>query len=166
VVTSTIANGQIRAINTARTAPGVIVVFTHKTPPQVFKPSNNFMKSKIYEARLPLSDDKVHYAGQIIGLVVADTFERARHAHLVKVEYDAQTPIVEAKAVFKEAPPQMGEEFKFVKGNFAAGMASATKMEATHTTSTRLHAPMEPMPSLPTGRRQMPSLSTNLRNCA
>lgn len=149
VVTSTIANGQIRTINTreAERAPGVIAVFTPKNAPKVFKPSNDFMKSKIYEARLPLSDDKVHYAGQILGLVVADTFERARHAaHLVKVEYDAQTPIVEAKkAVFKEAPPQMGEEFKFVKGNFAAGMASAaTKIEATYTTSTELHAPMEP----------------------
>lgn len=149
VVTSTIANGQIRTINTreAERAPGVIAIFTPKNAPKVFKPSNDFMKSKIYEARLPLSDDKVHYAGQIIGLVVADTFERARDAaDLVKVEYDAQTPIVEAKkAAFKEAPPQMGEEFKFVKGNFAAGMASAaTKMEATYTTSTELHAPMEP----------------------
>lgn len=149
VVTSTIAKGQIVSIDTreAEQAPGVIAVFTPKNAPKVFKPSNDFMKSKIYEARLPLSDNKVHYAGQIIGLVVADTFERARHAaHLVKVKYDIQTPIVEAKkAVFKEAPPQMGEEFKFVKGDFAAGMASAaTKLEATYTTSTELHAPMEP----------------------
>ncbi|CAA9422504.1 Periplasmic aromatic aldehyde oxidoreductase, molybdenum binding subunit YagR [uncultured Leptolyngbya sp.] len=149
VVTSTIANGRIKAIDTreAEKAPGVIAVFTPKNAPKVFKPSNNFMTSKIYEARLPLSDDQIHYAGQIIGLVVADTFERARHgAQLVKVEYDAQKPTIEAKkAVFKEAPPQMGEEFKFVKGDVAAGMAgAATKVEATYTTSTELHAPMEP----------------------
>jgi len=55
-----------RSTPAAERAPGVIAVFTHKTPPKVFKPNNNFMKSKIYEARLPLSDDKVHYAGQII----------------------------------------------------------------------------------------------------
>ena len=100
VVTSTIAKGQIGSIDTreAEGAPGVIAVFTPKNAPKVFKPSNDSMKSKIYEARLPLSDNKVYYAGQIIGLVVADTFERARHAaHLVKVKYDAQTPIVEAK---------------------------------------------------------------------
>ena len=149
VVTSTIASGRIKAIDTreAEKAPGVTAVFTHKNAPKVFKPSNNFMTSKIYEARLPLSDDQIHYAGQIIGLVVADTFERARHgAQLVKVEYDTQKPTIEAKnAVFKEAPPQMGEEFKFVKGDVAAGMAgAATKMEATYTTSTELHAPMEP----------------------
>ncbi|MBW4694037.1 MAG: xanthine dehydrogenase family protein molybdopterin-binding subunit [Lyngbya sp. HA4199-MV5] len=149
VVTSTIAKGRIKAIDTrkAEKAPGVIAVFTPKNAPKVFKPSNDFMKSKIYEARLPLSDDQIHYAGQIIGLVVADTFERARYgAHLVKVQYDTQKPTIEAKkAVFKEAPPQMGEEFKFTKGNVAAGIASAaTKIEATYTTSTELHAPMEP----------------------
>jgi xanthine dehydrogenase YagR molybdenum-binding subunit len=39
----------------------------------------------------------------------------------------------------------MGEEFKFEKGQFAAGMAgAAAKIEATYTTSTELHAAMEP----------------------
>ena len=149
VVTASIANGQIKNIDTsvAEKASGVITVFTHKNLPKVFKPANDFMTSKIYEARLPLSDDKIHYAGQIIGLVVADTFERARDAaHLVKVEYATQKPVVEAaKATFKEAPPQMGEELKFEKGNFAAGVASATtKLTATYKTSTEMHAPMEP----------------------
>ncbi|WP_026732888.1 xanthine dehydrogenase family protein molybdopterin-binding subunit [Fischerella sp. PCC 9605] len=149
LVTATIANGQIKSIDTraAEKAPGVIAVFTHKNVPKMFMPTNDFMTSKIYEARLPLSDDKIHYAGQIVGLVVADTFERSRDAaHLVKVEYTTQQPLVEAKkATFKEAPPQMGEELKFEKGNFAAGAASATpKIEATYKTSTELHAPMEP----------------------
>ncbi|WP_017316237.1 xanthine dehydrogenase family protein molybdopterin-binding subunit [Mastigocladopsis repens] len=149
VVTASIANGQIKSIDTraAEKAPGVVSVFTHKNAPKVFMPANDFQTSKIYEARLPLSDDKVYYGGQIIGLVVADTFERARHAaHLVKVEYATQTPLVDAtKATFKEAPPQSGEELKFEKGNFAAGVASATaKIEATYKTSTEMHAPMEP----------------------
>lgn len=149
IVTASIANGQIKSIDTrtADKAPGVIAVFTHKNAPKMFMPTNDVRTSKIYEARLPLSDDKVHYAGQIIGLVVADTFERARHAsHLVKVEYVTQKPLIDAKyATFKEAPPRLGEELKFEKGNFAAGMASTTaKMEATYRTSTELHAPMEP----------------------
>ncbi|HEY9632938.1 MAG TPA: xanthine dehydrogenase family protein molybdopterin-binding subunit [Coleofasciculaceae cyanobacterium] len=149
VITASIANGRIKTIDTraAEQAPGVIAVFTHKNAPKVFMPTNDFATSKIYEARLPLSDDKVHYAGQIIGLVVADTFERSRHAaHLVKVDYETQKPLVESKnAVFKEAPAQMGEEFRFEKGQFAAGMAgAAAKIEATYTTSTELHAPMEP----------------------
>ena len=154
LVTASIANGRIKSIDTnaAEKAPGVIAVFTHKNAPKMFMPANNFMSSKIYEARLPLSDDKVHYGGQIIGLVVADTLERSRHAaHLVKVEYETQQPLVEAKnATFKEAPPMFGEEFKFEKGQFAAGdlatamAGAAAKIEATYTTSTELHAPMEP----------------------
>ncbi|RCJ20374.1 xanthine dehydrogenase [Nostoc minutum NIES-26] len=149
LVTSSIANGQIKSIDisAAKKASGVIAVFTHENAPKMFMPTNDFMTSKIYEARLPLSDDKIHYAGQIIGLVVADTFERARDAaHLVKVEYATQKPLVEViKASFKEPPPQFGEELKFEKGNFATGLASATtKLTATYKTSTEMHAPMEP----------------------
>ncbi|MEH2289664.1 xanthine dehydrogenase family protein molybdopterin-binding subunit [Nostoc sp.] len=149
LVTASIANGQIKSIDisAAEKAVGVIDVFTHKNSPKVFTPANDFMTSKIYEARLPLSDDKIYYAGQIIGLIVADTFERARDAaNLVKVEYTSQKPVVEAaKATFKEAPPQMGQELKFEKGNFAAGVASATtKLTATYKTAIELHAPMEP----------------------
>lgn len=153
-VTATIANGRIQTIDTqaAEQAPGVIKVFTHKNAPKIFKPSNDFRKSKIYEARLPLSDDRVHYGGQIIGLVVADTFERARHAaSLIQVKYDIQPPTIDWKqAVFKEAPSLFGEEFTFQKGQFAAGdittamAGAAAKVEATYTTSTELHAPMEP----------------------
>ncbi|NEO43012.1 MAG: xanthine dehydrogenase family protein molybdopterin-binding subunit [Moorea sp. SIO4A3] len=154
LVTANIAHGQITSIDTqgAATAPGVIAVFTHKNPPTVSKPANDFFTSKIYEARLPLSDDQIYYAGQIIGLVVADTFERARHAaHLVKVEYVTQEPIVEtSKATFNEAPPMLGQQMTFEKGNVAAGdFASAmagvgAEITATYTTSTELHAAMEP----------------------
>ncbi len=149
LVTASIAHGQIKSLDTeaAATAPGVIAVFTHKNAPAVSQPTNDFMTSKIYEARLPLSDDQIHYAGQIIGLVVADTFERARHAaQLVKVEYAIQEPIIEPdKATFNEAPPQMGQAMTFEKGNFTAGIEdAAVEMTATYTTATELHAVMEP----------------------
>jgi xanthine dehydrogenase YagR molybdenum-binding subunit len=148
LITASIANGQIKSIDTstAEKTPGVISVFTHKNQPKMFKPSNDFMTSKIYEARLPLSDNKVHYGGQIIGLVVANTFEQARDAaHLVKVEYTAQKPLVEAKKVtFKDAPPLFGEELKFEKGNVASLNSATAKIEATYKTATELHAPMEP----------------------
>ncbi|NER47162.1 MAG: xanthine dehydrogenase family protein molybdopterin-binding subunit [Symploca sp. SIO1A3] len=149
LITASIAHGQITNIDTqtAEQAAGVIAVFTHNNVPQIFKPTNNFMASKIYEARLPLADNQIHYAGQIIGLVVAETFEQARHAaHLVQVEYAPQKPVLEAKdATFQQALTMFGEEIKFEKGDFATGMRDATgKIEATYTTSTELHAPMEP----------------------
>ncbi|NEP09624.1 MAG: xanthine dehydrogenase family protein molybdopterin-binding subunit [Symploca sp. SIO2C1] len=149
LVTASIAHGQITNIDTqtAEQASGVIAVFTHNNRPQICKPTNNFMASKIYEARLPLSDNQIHYAGQIIGLVVADTFEQARHAaHLVKVEYATQEPIVVAKnGTFQEAISMFGQKMQFEKGNCATGMTDAiAKIEATYITSTEMHAAMEP----------------------
>jgi xanthine dehydrogenase YagR molybdenum-binding subunit len=152
LVTSKIAKGRIRTLNTraAEQSPGVLAVFTHRNPPKFFKPSNDFKNSIIYESRLPLSDDRIHYGGQIIGLVVADTFERARHAaHLVEVDYDAQSPLVEPeKATYKEAPGMFGEELKFEKGSFTTGNVQQTNsdstIEATYFTSIEHHAAMEP----------------------
>ncbi|MBD2145290.1 xanthine dehydrogenase family protein molybdopterin-binding subunit [Sphaerospermopsis sp. FACHB-1194] len=154
LVTASIAKGRIKNIDiqAAAKAKGVIAVFTHKNAPQISKPSNNFINSKIYEARLPLADEQIHYAGQIIGLVVADTFERARDAaHLVKVEYIKDTPSLDPEKVsLKNAPSMFGGEMKLEKGSFAtsnstdAMTGAAAKITATYKTSTELHAPMEP----------------------
>jgi xanthine dehydrogenase YagR molybdenum-binding subunit len=154
LVTASIAKGRIKNIDiqAAAKAKGVIAVFTHKNAPQISKPSNNFINSKIYEARLPLADEQIHYAGQIIGLVVADTFERARDAaHLVKVEYIKDTPSLDPEKVsLKNASSMFGEELKLEKGSFATGNSTdvmtgaAAKITATYKTSTELHAPMEP----------------------
>ncbi|MBC5794779.1 xanthine dehydrogenase family protein molybdopterin-binding subunit [Sphaerospermopsis sp. LEGE 00249] len=154
LVTASIAKGRIKNIDTqaAAKAKGVIAVFTHKNAPQISQPSNNFINSKIYEARLPLADEQIHYAGQIIGLVVADTFERARDAaHLVKVEYIKDTPSLDPEKVsLKNAPSMFGGEMKLEKGSFATGNSTdamtgaAAKITATYKTSTELHAPMEP----------------------
>ncbi|MBE9236116.1 xanthine dehydrogenase family protein molybdopterin-binding subunit [Anabaena aphanizomenioides LEGE 00250] len=154
LVTASIAKGRIKNIDiqAAAKAKGVIAVFTHKNALQISKPSNNFINSKIYEARLPLADEKIHYAGQIIGLVVADTFERARDAaHLVKVEYIKDTPSLDPEKVsLKNAPSMFGGEMKLEKGSFAtsnstdAMTGAAAKITATYKTSTELHAPMEP----------------------
>lgn len=154
LVTAGIAKGRIKKIDTqaAAKAKGVIEVFTHKNAPAIFKPSNNFINSKIYEARLPLGDDQIYYAGQIIALVVADTFERARDAaHLVKVEYIKDTPSLDPEKVpLNNAPSMFGEDIKFAKGSFTTGDFSDTitgataTITATYKTATELHAPMEP----------------------
>ncbi|MGK7947938.1 MAG: xanthine dehydrogenase family protein molybdopterin-binding subunit [Xenococcaceae cyanobacterium] len=151
LVNATIAKGSIRNINTQTAAamPGVIAVFTHKNQPKIFKPSNDWMNSKIYEARLPLSDNTIHYAGQIVGLVVADTLERARDAaHQIQIEYETQPPQVNAKqANYQKASGMFGEDMEYVAGEFETGDfspdATAT-VEATYTTEMEIHAPMEP----------------------
>ncbi len=151
LVTATIASGQISNIETkqAEGSPGVIAVFTHKNAPKIFIPDNPVMS---YEARLPLSDDRINYAGQIVGLVVADTFERARDAaRLVKVQYQTeQSQINAAKATYKKALSLFGQDLEFQKGSFDTGDFSVAKsgaketVEANYTTETEIHAPMEP----------------------
>lgn len=154
LVTATIANGSIRSIKTkaAERSPGVIAVFTHKNQPQVFQPTNNFMTSKVYEARLPLSDDLIHYAGQIVGLVVADTFARARDAaSQIEIEYETQPPQINAKkANYEKATSMFGEDMEYRAGEFetgdfsAASLDTAATVEATYTTEIEIHASMEP----------------------
>ena len=151
LVTATSAKGNISNIDTKKASamPGVIAVFTHKNPPKIFKPTNNWMTSKIYEARLPLSDNKIHYAGQIVGLVVADTLERARDAaHKIKIEYETQSPQIDAeKGNYQAAKSMFGEDMNYVAGAFETGDvsgSSAATVEATYTTETEIHAPMEP----------------------
>lgn len=154
LVTATIANGRITNIDTSEVekSPGVIAVFTHKNVPKIFKAANDWANSQIYESRLPLADDRIYYAGQIVGLVVADTFERASYAaHSVKVEYQTEQAQVEAKkATYKDSPPWFGEDFEFQEGAFqtgdfsAARAGAATTLEATYTTEIEINAPMEP----------------------
>jgi xanthine dehydrogenase YagR molybdenum-binding subunit len=154
LVTAAIAHGQIKRVDTttAERSSGVIRVFTHRNAPQIFKPVNDGKTSKVSESRMPLSDDRIHYAGQIIGLVVADTFEQARYAaNLVEVEYERQTPVVDAaKATYQPAPPWLGEDLTYEQSNAnigdidAALNRAAIKVEATYTSEMELHAPMEP----------------------
>jgi xanthine dehydrogenase YagR molybdenum-binding subunit len=149
LVTSTIARGRIRRIDTqaAERSPGVIKVFTHRNVPRIFKPN-----SQIYESRLPLSDDIINYAGQIVGLVVADTFERARYAaQLVKVEYENQPPTVAAeKATYIPAPPRPGREYIYEQSDPEIGdinqafTIAAVRVKATYTSEMELHSPIEP----------------------
>ena len=144
LVTSTIAKGRIQAIATqdAERAPGVLAVITHHNRPNIFTPANDFRSSKLNEARLPLSEDQIHYGGQIIAFVVANTWEQAREAaHLVRVKYDPQIPLLEAQQASYQVLPDMA----FSKGDVVTGMAEgAFTLEATYTTAKELHAAMEP----------------------
>ncbi|MEM8675381.1 MAG: xanthine dehydrogenase family protein molybdopterin-binding subunit [Cyanobacteria bacterium P01_G01_bin.67] len=152
LVTATIAKGRIRNINTqqATAMPGVMAVFTHKNVLKIFNPANDWMSSKIYEERLPLADERIHYAGQIIGLVVADTFERAKEAaNLVTIEYQTEPPQINAEKATYAKAAVFGEDFEyrageFETGDFSAGRSAAATLETTYTTEIELHEPMEP----------------------
>ena len=88
--------------------PGVLAVLTHLNAPK-FKQSSRRRKTAAAgsgirnEERFPLSDDEVHYAGQYVALVVAETFEQARHAaSLVNVSYAPEEPLLTMEAAVKK----------------------------------------------------------------
>ena len=78
----------------AEKAPGVLAVITHANAPQdqaAAGQSPRQHRQPRPRRRPLLQDDRVHYVGQSIAVVVADTLEQARHAaSLVEVTYEPE----------------------------------------------------------------------------
>src|SRR5919199_6326725 len=78
-----IAVGRISAIDAAAASgePGVLAVLTHENAPSVASEDDRELAI--------LQSGEVSYRGQIVGAVIADSPETARHAaSLVRLEYD------------------------------------------------------------------------------
>jgi len=157
IVSSTIANGRTMSIDTneAEKAPGVLAVFTHRNMPRMNptpKPWSHLHPHG--QSYLPLQDDQILYAGQPIALVVASTLNEATHAGtLIKVEYDADPPVVFGPETLKEAvqPPRFLWPVSSSVGNADEAIASSpVRIEQTYSTADRHHNPMEPHATIAT----------------
>jgi xanthine dehydrogenase YagR molybdenum-binding subunit len=99
LVGAAVASGRITGISTrqAERAVGVAGVLSHRTLPKVTQPP--LIPSLLGgpapgETFFPMQDDIVHYAGQPVALVVADSLEQAQHAAtLVQVSYEQTSSI-------------------------------------------------------------------------
>lgn len=134
IVQSTIAKGSIKTIDTseAERQSGVIKIFTHL----------NAVKSKATDAAFcALQSDKIVFGDQPIALVVAETFEQARHAaRLVRATYaeeKAQTDTLKARTVETWEPEARGNPAQAFKD-------SPVKIEAEYTIPIEHHNPLEP----------------------
>jgi xanthine dehydrogenase YagR molybdenum-binding subunit len=151
-VESNIAKGKIIAIDTkaAQAVPGVLAVLTHLNTPK-FKtaPKKEGSSGIRNEERFPLNDAEVHYAGQYVALVVAETIEQARHAaSLVRVSYAPEEPLLTMEAAeHKAEKPKTNnnEHVQINKGDAEAALkdASLVKIEQTYLTPTETHNPIE-----------------------
>ena len=151
IVHSTIANGRTVSIDTvaAENSPGVLAVFTHHNMPATNptpKPWSHLHPHG--QSYLPLQDEKIHYAGQPVVLVVADTLDQAIHAgSLVTIEYEVERPVVFDPESVTEAvdPPQFLWPVASSVGDADEGIAAAdVTIEQTYTTADRHHNQMEP----------------------
>ncbi|HEX8656429.1 MAG TPA: xanthine dehydrogenase family protein molybdopterin-binding subunit [Hymenobacter sp.] len=154
--TSDIAKGRIQSIDTSAAAkePGVLAIYTHLNLPKLAKTPNDADGKKAIGAPmgfLPLTSDVIHYAGQPVALVVADTLERATQAAaLVRVTYQSAPPIAaytDSRAqLFNPEKVQDGKTDGYTRrGDARAALASApVQLTAVYTHAINHHNPMEP----------------------
>jgi xanthine dehydrogenase YagR molybdenum-binding subunit len=150
IVYSTIANGRIVSIDAAvaEKAPGVLAVITHTNMPRMNRLPWSHLRPQ-GQTYLPLQDDKIHYAGQPVALVVAATLDQATYAGtLIKVAYEADPPVVfDLRTAQEDAvePPQRMWPLSSLVGDTDKALANAAiKIEQTYTMPDRHHNPMEP----------------------
>jgi xanthine dehydrogenase YagR molybdenum-binding subunit len=156
VIQSTIAKGRIQDIDVsaAETSPGVLTVITHRNAPKLNDfASGALVKGKPGEKLVPLQSDEIHYDGQHIGVVVAETLEQAKYAaSLIRVTYSEQKPIINLEEGLSQQyqPSQFfGAELQVQRGDAIIALESAqVKIEATYTTPIEHHNPIEPSASI------------------
>jgi xanthine dehydrogenase YagR molybdenum-binding subunit len=104
VAFSTVPRGRITSMETATAegAPGVHLVMTHHNAPRI-KPAPAFMtaaKGAAGDSLPVMQDDQVHWNGQPIAVVLAETQEQADHAKsLIRTTYETEP----AETVFSSA---------------------------------------------------------------
>jgi xanthine dehydrogenase YagR molybdenum-binding subunit len=150
-VGSTIGKGRIRSIDVepARRLPGVLSVITHENAPRLERPPAG-STDRVLQL---LQEDVVHYDGQPVAVVVADTLERAQQAAAaVIVDYAAEQAVtsLEAEAARPYAPKQAGRDPADTdRGDFERAFGAASvRIEQTYTTPREHHNPLEPHATL------------------
>jgi xanthine dehydrogenase YagR molybdenum-binding subunit len=155
IIGAGVASGQISSIDTseAEKAEGVAGILTHRNTPKVnhvpLVPSLLGGPAP-GETFFPMQDDVVHYAGQPVALVVADSLERAEYAAtLVQVSY-AESPSVttidqgradayEPQKIFGGIMPAQVH-----RGNVEDGLAAADlRIDASFRFAANHHNPIE-----------------------
>ena len=153
IVHAPITRGSIRKIDTtsAEAAPGVLKVVTHLNMPRVDPPALISMAnpSAVGNSDLPiLQDDRVHYNGQAVAVVIADTREQADHAAtLLDIDYeaeDAATAFQTAKADARTIPSLLYEPNERRSGTPEVELARSTHaVDRTYTTPWQNHNAIE-----------------------
>ncbi|MFD9903573.1 xanthine dehydrogenase family protein molybdopterin-binding subunit [Streptomyces sp. NPDC059063] len=156
LVGARVARGRVVAIDSteAELADGVLAVFTHGNlgkiaaqPPLLPSLAGSAAPGETF---FPMQSDEIHYAGQHVAMVVADSYDRALHAsHLVRVEY-AEEPSVtvidqgrdqayEPEAIFAGFIPGRTE-----RGDVEAALAqAAVTVDRTYAFAANHHNPIE-----------------------
>jgi xanthine dehydrogenase YagR molybdenum-binding subunit len=154
LATSTIGRGRISHIDEtgARAVNGVVEILTSKSIGNFVKSGQTFTVGGYMGSTIaPLASDKVWHAGQIVAVVVADTFEQAREAasrlaivyevEQPKATFDSREGVVhtdESRAETRDRAP--GPRVGDAAGAYAA---APIKVDENYSTPAQHHNPME-----------------------
>ncbi|MET0742233.1 MAG: molybdopterin cofactor-binding domain-containing protein, partial [Microvirga sp.] len=150
---STVPKGRIASLDTAmaEAAPGVVLVMTHVNAPRMH-PMPLFLTGEKAAGgdNLPvMQDDRIHWNGQPIAVVLAGTQEQADHAvSLIRATYEAApatTSLADAKAKGTEPGLFMGQPLKQEIGDAEAALTRAdARVDVAYRTPRHNHNAIEP----------------------
>ena len=142
VVDGTVGRGRITGIDVdaATAQPGVLAVISHVNAPRLPYRDNTGSHHPPGRRLRVFQDDRIHFFGQPVAVVVAATLESAQHAaNLIEVAYDAERPS------FDLDPAPANEPVTYARGTAERALASAAvRLDVTYRTSRNHHNPMEP----------------------
>jgi xanthine dehydrogenase YagR molybdenum-binding subunit len=151
LVTSSIAKGRIDGFDLAeaKKVSGVIDIVTHENAERL-KDAKLFSSGGYASTTVqPLKSADIAHDGQIVAVVLAETFEAAREAaHRVKVNYTQENPTASFESQGTTAGRAKDQLSQFKEdprvGNFATAFDQAeVKLAASYETPTQHHNPME-----------------------
>jgi xanthine dehydrogenase YagR molybdenum-binding subunit len=149
---STIARGRITTLDTsaAEAAAGVVLVMTHRNTPEMAPPPVFLTAPQAAGgSSLPvMQDDSIHWNGEPVALVLAETQEQADHSvSLIEVAYESHPPrsFAEAKAAPRIPDTLVGQPVQVAVGDAEAELADAPHaVDRTYTTPRHNHNAIEP----------------------
>jgi xanthine dehydrogenase YagR molybdenum-binding subunit len=151
LVTSSIAKGRVDGfdLQAAQQVRGVIDIVTHENAEKL-KEAKLFSNGGYASTTIqPMKSAEIAQDGQIIAVVLAESFEAARQAaHAVKVNYTASAPSTTFDSPGVTSAPAKGQLAQFKEdpkvGDFAKAFGDAeVKVSAVYETPPQHHNPME-----------------------
>ncbi|MGD9880834.1 MAG: xanthine dehydrogenase family protein molybdopterin-binding subunit [Reyranella sp.] len=151
IVHSTIARGRIAALETAaaEAAPGVALVMPYRNAPRMKAPEAFGEGDGVAGSNLPvMQDDSIHWNGEVVAVVLAETQEQADHAAgLVSATYESATATTDFAAAQTGArgPGQVvGEPAMVASGDAEIALAeSEHRVDRTYSTPPLNHNAIE-----------------------
>lgn len=122
---STVAHGTFKNIDldAVRSAPGVVDVLTSGDVPG----SNDISPTGLHDEPV-FAEGKVHFLGQPIFAVIAETREQARHAAvLAKITYDELPAVIDVAQARKNGGKEVTQPLTLARGDLDAAMTAAPR---------------------------------------